>query len=254
MSMRDERRSLTRVAGLVVAAALFVAAPLAVITMGKAEAQTTPACDYPFEDCPTTTTTSPRTLSFFINLRIAIAGQPIRILVCGVENGTVVRFTFAGILMTTEVGRDAPPRSCTQNDVALPAPAPEAGGVFAAIIPSRLFGGVRAQSSQVPYVETTFNAPNLSPDTYPVCALAAGYDAACADVQLVADADVLGRTFSRSGDSTASGTTTNGSTGSTSGTRVLGRTFARTGAAILFLTLLGLGLVIVGRRLRRAAS
>jgi hypothetical protein len=249
MFMRDYWRSWMRaVCFVVLVAALGLLTPLVVGKTGVAGAQTSPACEYPFNNCPTTTT-APRTLRLFINLRIAIAGQPIHILACGVDNGTVVRFTFGGVLMATEVGRDTPPRSCSQSDVALGGGSAPSGGLFAAIVPTGLFGlsHTQAQAAQVPYVETTFNAPNLTPGTYPVCALAAGYDAACVDVRMVADTQVLGQSFSRSGG----GTTAGGTSGS--GTRVLGQSFARTGAELLLLVLVGLALVLVGRRLRRVA-
>jgi len=161
---------------------------------GHGHNTTTTACTYPFNNCATTTTTSPgQQPVIIIDVTVAVAGQTIEVTVCGyVPPGLVVKITFNGVVVAQVVIGNGNPATCTTHSVALGGPLLAAiGPVSHALVQAQTASGGGGGS-------TSFNVPsNTPPGSYLVCAEAPGEPTPCTKLNVASrGASVLGTTFS----------------------------------------------------------
>ena len=154
--------------------------------LGANPAQAQAQCPYPFNNCPTTTTSKHPQPVIVLELTAAVPGQIVRVTVCGYAPGTVVKITLNGVVVATIVVGNEPPKSCkAKGGVAMPGSG--SGGVVAALGPvGRLVNGrVSAQTETLSGGEGQFTVPSdLAQGRYPVCAEATGNDTVCTNLDV----------------------------------------------------------------------
>jgi hypothetical protein len=128
-----------------------------------------------------------------LDITVAVAGQTVRVVVCGFPSGATVQITFNGQNVATLVVGSVPNSTCTTGTFAL-GRGLGSHGLLAVVGPPSLSAHQVAQASNPN--ETSFVVPDVKPDTYLVCASAAGANGACAPLKVVSDTSVLGTTFS----------------------------------------------------------
>lgn len=142
-------------------------------------------CPYPFDHCPTTTTSKHPKPVIVLDLQAAVPGQLVRVTVCGYAPGTVVKITLNGVVVETIVVGTDPPKSCkAQGGVAMSG---GGGGTLAVIGPlGRAFAArVIAQTAATSGAEGQFTVPSdLRQGRYLVCAEAPGSDSACTNLDV----------------------------------------------------------------------
>jgi hypothetical protein len=158
--------------------------------LGATPAQAQAQCSYPFDNCPTTTTSTHPQPVIVLDLKVAVPGETIHVTVCGYAPGTVVKITLRGTVVATIVIGDEPPASCTgKGGVAMSRGG--GGGLVAVVGPIGrvLQGRLAAQTQPTSGGETNFQVPSdLAPGTYPVCADVAGEGSVCTNLDVVTNA------------------------------------------------------------------
>lgn len=166
------------VAAVIGLAGLFGANP--------AEAQT--QCTYPFNNCPTTTTSRHAQPVILLDLSVAAPGQTVQVIVCGYAPGTVVKITINGAVVATFVVGNVPPNACAgKGGVALARRGGGGDGVAAMVGPiGRLLDGrVAAQTQPVSGAQSQFTVPsNLTQGQYLVCAEVVGIQSTCTNLNV----------------------------------------------------------------------
>jgi hypothetical protein len=161
---------------------------------GNPHNTTTTTCAYPFNNCPTTTTSRRPHPVIVLDLTVAVPGQTVRVTVCGYAPGTVIKITLNGVVVAQVVVGTENPKTCTTQNVAL------GRSVLAAIGPIG-HAVVRAQAADATSgAQTSFTVPSdLPPGSSLVCAEAPGVDTPCARLVVASgNASVLGTSFSNS--------------------------------------------------------
>jgi hypothetical protein len=172
-----------RVCVVGVLAALIALVGLAGANPAGAQTQ----CPYPFNNCPTTTTSKHPQPVIVLELTAAVPGQIVRLTVCGYAPGTVVKITLNGVVVATIVVGNEPPKSCKGKGGVAMGGNDGGGGVVAAIGPvgRLLSGNVHAQTQTVSGGEGQFTVPSDLPQgRYLVCAEAPGEDSACSSLSV----------------------------------------------------------------------
>lgn len=176
------RTKYARVCAVGVLGALIALAGLLGATPAGAQAQ----CPYPFNNCPTTTTSKHPQPVIVLELTAAVPGQVVRLTVCGYAPGTVVKITLNGVVIGTVVVGNEPPKSCKgKGGVAMPGSSD--GGVVAVLGPlgRLLSGNLHAQTQTLSGADGQFTVPSdTAQGRYLVCAEAPGVDSACTNLSV----------------------------------------------------------------------
>lgn len=141
----------------------------------------------------TTTTAAPGQPIIKLDLTVAAVGQTVRVVVCGFPSGATVQISFNGQILATIVVGSVPAGACTGGQFALPRGL-GGHGILAVVGPLSVSARPVAQATGPN--QTSFVVPDVKPDTYLVCASAAGSSGACAPLKVVSNTSVLGTTFS----------------------------------------------------------
>ena len=213
----SRRRS--RVAAAVLVALTVAFSVAALVTASPGHAQT--SCTYPFDNCPSTTSTTPpsttpfnttsstapgstttttepsntSTLVLVLDIDRSTVSVVVRARVCNAISGATVTITFNGVPVASA--------TANQNVVCSAGFALGGGeaGVLAALGPvGHLLASGHLQAQAAPTgVETTFTVPDMSPGPYLVCAQSPGRTVACTNYTVVSSTSVLGTSFSNDG-------------------------------------------------------
>jgi hypothetical protein len=166
----------------------FVAVVIALAgLLGANPASAQTSCPYPFNNCPTSTTSKHPQPVIVLELTAAVPGQIVRLTVCGYAPGTVVKITLNGVVVATLTVGNEPPKSCKgKGGVAMPGH-DGGGGVVAVMGPlgRLLSGNVHAQTQTISGADGQFTVPSdLAQGKYLVCAEAPGTDSACTSLSV----------------------------------------------------------------------
>ena len=204
-----------RLAAFAVVALTAGTALAGIMTATPSSAQ---SCGYPFDNCPTTstspTTTPPSTtpgnttttrpgsttsttesggnglqLVLVLNIYKSTVGVVVQVKVCNADLGSLVTITFNGQTVVTSTASQT--IDCSSG---FALGSGSSSGVVAAMGPiGRLFASEQAAPSTG--TQTTFTVPSIPPGNYLVCAQSPGKDSACTNYTVTDSTSVLGTSF-----------------------------------------------------------